>query len=75
MDSTQKIPLPVLGYAPDDIPKMTCGVVSRTRVFGDIRRGLLRAKKVGRRTIIEADEARRYLGAFPDRLMAKRTAP
>ena len=53
--------LPVLGFAPDDIPKMTNNVVARTRVFEDIRHGKLRAKKVGKRTLVTAEEVRRYI--------------
>jgi hypothetical protein len=58
--------LPVLGFAPDDIPKMTNNVVARTRVFEDIRHGKLRAKKVGKRTLVTAEEVRRYIEALPD---------
>ena len=32
---------------------------------GEIRTGKLQAKKVGRRTLIMADELRRYLDALP----------
>lgn len=59
--------LPALGYAPSDISALTGGAVSRTRVFDDIRTGKLRAKKVGQRTLITVDEARRYIAGFPDR--------
>src|SRR5262249_42783843 len=51
--------LPVLGYALEDIPKMTSGVVSPTRVFEDLAKGRLRAKKVGKRDIITPEEAQR----------------
>jgi hypothetical protein len=66
--------LPVLGYALEDIPKMTSGVISRTRVFEDLAKGRLRAKKVGKRDIITPEEARRYIASFPDR-PAKLGAP
>ena len=59
--------LPFLGLSPDDVPGLTGGAVSRTRVYEDMRAGQLRAKKVGRRTIIEAAEVRRYIASFPDR--------
>jgi hypothetical protein len=65
MDDTTR--LPVLGFAPTDIPKMTNGVVSRTRVFEDLAAGRLRAKKVGKRDIVTPEEARRYIESFPDR--------
>jgi len=63
-DSVQ---LPILGYAPEDIPKMTSGVISRTRVFEDLAKRRLRAKKVGKRDLITPEEARRYIESFPDR--------
>jgi hypothetical protein len=59
--------LPALGYGPNDIPKMTGGAISRTRVFGDLKTGKLKGKKVGQRTLITPDEAKRYIDSFPDR--------
>jgi len=50
--------LPFLGYAPEDIPKMTSGVISRTRVFEDLNLGRVRAKKIGKRDLITPEEAR-----------------
>jgi hypothetical protein len=67
MNQNTKPDLAVLGYSPDDISAMTSGAVSRTRVFEDMRAGRLRAKKAGKRTIIEAEEARRYIAELPDR--------
>jgi hypothetical protein len=58
--------LPIFGFAPDDIPKMTNNVVARTRVFEDMRLGKLRWKKVGKRRLLTAEEVRRYIEAFPD---------
>ena len=66
MKST-KSNLPFFGFAPDDIPKLTSNVVARTRVLEDIRHGKLRAKKVGKRTLVTAEEVRRYIEALPDR--------
>jgi hypothetical protein len=60
-------PLPVLGYALEDIPRMTNGVISRTRVFEDLGAGRLHAKRVGKRDLITPEEARRYINSFPDR--------
>jgi len=57
-----------LGYSPNDIPRMTGGAISRTRVFSDIKTGKLKAKKAGQRTIIPAEEAKRYIDALPDRV-------
>jgi len=59
--------LPCLGFSPDDFPTMTSGVVSRTRVYEDMGKGVLKAKKIGKRDLIEPDEARRYIASFPDR--------
>jgi hypothetical protein len=61
-----KFELARLGYSPDDFPKMTGGAISRTRVYGALRDGSLKAKKVGPRTIIEPEEARRFINSFPD---------
>ena len=59
--------LPVLGYAPADITKMTNGVISRTRVYEDMKNGKLRAKKAGPRTIITPEAAKDYIANLPDR--------
>ena len=39
--------------------------ICRDKIYGEIRTGKLQAKKVGRRTLIMADELRRYLDALP----------
>jgi hypothetical protein len=57
--------LPVLGYSPNDFPRLTGGAISRTRVFEDIKAGRLQARKVGQRTIITPEEAKRYRDSFP----------
>jgi hypothetical protein len=69
MESAEKLKpeLPALAYSPNDIPRMTGGAVSRTRVFDDIKNGKLRAKKAGQRTLIMPEEAQRYINALPDR--------
>ena len=41
-----------------------CGV-SRTRIYEEIRIGRIRIKKVGRRTIIEVEEIKRWLEELP----------
>jgi hypothetical protein len=74
MKTTQNSSLPILGFSPDDIPAMTNGVISRTRVYEDMARGLLRAKKAGKRDIITPEEARRYINSLPDRLPTKPAA-
>jgi hypothetical protein len=46
--AADSVQLPVLGYAPEDFPKMTNGVISRTRVFEDLGLGRLRASRQAR---------------------------
>jgi hypothetical protein len=60
-----------LCYSPDEIPRATGGAISRTRVYAAMKSGRLRAKRDGRRTIITADELRRYIAALPDREQRK----
>lgn len=40
--------------------------VSRSELYNAMKRGDLRAKKLGRRTIILRDDLVRYLGSLPD---------
>ena len=54
-----------IAYAIDAIP-VVAGV-TRTQVFEAIRAKELTARKRGRRTIIEADELRRWISTFPIR--------
>lgn len=42
--------------------------LGRSTVFLAIRDGKLRAKKMGRRTIVLRDELRRFLDGLPDRV-------
>jgi hypothetical protein len=39
--------------------------VSRDRAYADIRNGDLIARKVGKNTIVLADDAERYIASFP----------
>jgi hypothetical protein len=39
--------------------------LTRTHIFGAIRAKKLKARKAGRRTIIERDELRRYVQSLP----------
>ena len=39
--------------------------ICRDKIYEAIRTGELEAKKVGRRTLVMADELRRYLDALP----------
>jgi hypothetical protein len=54
-----------LAYWVDRVPAVTGA--TRTQVFAAIRDKELTARKLGRRTIIEADELRRWLRTLPTR--------
>jgi hypothetical protein len=58
-------------YSPDQIPVVTRGAISRTRVFAEMKAGRLKAKRAGRRTLITDEELRRYISALPDREQRK----
>jgi hypothetical protein len=64
---TEKVELPVLGYSPNDIPRLSGGAISRSRVYEALKKGTLRAKKAGQRTLITPEEARRFIDNLPDR--------
>ena len=40
--------------------------LGRTMLYGEIAAGRLRAKKIGKRTIILVDDARAYLASLPE---------
>jgi hypothetical protein len=65
MDEELKKPLPRLGLSPDETA-IACAV-SRTRVFEAIRKGELKALKAGKSTVIEVEEAQRWLRSMPFR--------
>lgn len=44
--------------------------VGRTKVYEELKRGRLRARKIGRRTIIADDDAESWLGRLPSMKMA-----
>jgi hypothetical protein len=54
-----------IGLSPDETA--TACAVSRTRVFEAIRNGELTARKAGRTTIIEFEEAQRWVRSMPTR--------
>jgi hypothetical protein len=55
----------VIAYPIDAVPAVAG--VTRTQVFEAIRAQELMARKRGRRTLIEADELRRWISTFPVR--------
>ena len=55
----------VIAYPIDAVPAVAG--VTRTQVFEAIRAQELTARKRGRRTLIEADELRRWISTFPKR--------
>jgi hypothetical protein len=55
----------VIAYPIDAVPAIAG--VTRTQVFDAIREQELTARKCGRRTLIEADELRRWVSTFPMR--------
>ena len=55
----------VIAYPVDDIPSVAG--VTRTQVFEAIRAQELTARKCGRRTLVEANELRRWISTFPTR--------
>jgi hypothetical protein len=57
--------IPRLGLSPDEAA--TAAGISRTRIFEEIRDGMLTARKIGKATIIEPDELRRWLRSLPTR--------
>jgi len=64
---TKSEQLAPIAYSPDDIARATHGAISVRRVYDALTEGTLVAKKIGRRTVITADELKRYLDSFPDR--------
>lgn len=53
----------VLAYGVEDVPAKTG--IGRTSVFRAIREGELRARKMGRRTIVTDDDLRAWLASLP----------
>jgi hypothetical protein len=54
-----------LAYAIEDVPGVSG--LTRTRVFEAIRQKQLMARKIGRRTIVEAAELERFISTLPTR--------
>lgn len=56
---------PLIGYNIQDVARPN-GLLSRSEIYAAINRGDLKAKKLGRRTIITPDAWRDFLAALPD---------
>jgi hypothetical protein len=52
-----------LAYSIDEIPAVAS--IGRTKVFAEIGSGRLKARKIGRRTVVLADDLAEYLAALP----------
>jgi len=65
MTNAMQLESRVIAYPVDDVPSVAG--VTRTQVFEAIRARELTARKCGRRTLIEADELRRWISTFPTR--------
>jgi excisionase family DNA binding protein len=65
---TSKPPEVRLAYRPDDAAR--AAGLGRVTIFAAIKRGELRARKVGRATIITADDLQRWIDALPARQVA-----
>jgi excisionase family DNA binding protein len=61
--------LPTLAYSIEDAAKASG--VGRTKLFELIKDGKLRARKVGRRTLITADDLKQMLDNLPVREAAE----
>jgi hypothetical protein len=61
-------PRPPVGYSIQDLVRLAR--VGRTMVFAEIKVGNLKARKIGRRTIILDEDLRRWLASLPTREVA-----
>jgi hypothetical protein len=61
--SNVTLPASALSFTIAALEQATC--ISRTKIYDDLKAGRLRARKHGKRTIIIADEARRWLESLP----------
>jgi hypothetical protein len=52
-----------LAYSVDDLREVA--QLNRSQAFEEIRRGVLRARKLGRRTVILAEDLADYLHSLP----------
>ncbi len=58
------------GYSPDEFCDRW--PIGRTLLYGEVKRGRLRVVKIGKRTIITAEEERRYLALLEAEAEARR---
>ena len=59
-----KLAWPKLAYSPDEFADSTG--LGRTTVYAEIKAMRLKARKVGTRTVITAEDARAYLASLPE---------
>jgi excisionase family DNA binding protein len=57
-----------LAYSPDEAAKLAG--IGRTFLFSEMKAGRLRARKAGARTLIEADDLKRWLASLPTKSTA-----
>jgi excisionase family DNA binding protein len=61
-----------LAYSPDEAFKLAG--IGRSKGYAEIKAGRLRAKKLGRRTLITAEDLQAWLQALPTRVEDSRKA-
>lgn len=54
-----------LSYSPNEVPEVTG--IGRTTVYAEIAEGRLRARKIGRRTVVLHDDLVEWLSELPER--------
>jgi excisionase family DNA binding protein len=54
-----------IGYSPEEASKLVS--MGRTKIFQEIKDGRLKARKMGRKTIILDDDLREYARNLPER--------
>jgi hypothetical protein len=69
--SHMTLPASALSFTIAALEQATC--ISRTKIYDDLKAGRLQARKHGKRTIILADEARRWLESLPAQFSLQQT--
>ena len=63
LNTTTDLSVTKRAYSPVEAAKATS--ICRTRIFAALRKGELQGRKLGRRTIILAEDLERYLASLP----------